>query len=72
MEFLFNGCAKDCVWKHAPTARKLATHLGAHPEILRLARKRFEDYARGTALEPVDVPLRAEAALVDVDADSDS
>ena len=55
MEFLFNGCRRDCTWNHKPTARKVSLHLRDHPTVLALAQKRFEEMQRGVVLEPLEI-----------------
>ena len=57
MEFLFNGCGRDCVWVHKPTPRKISVHLKSFPTVFQSAKKRLDDMAVGAAAGPLDIPL---------------
>jgi hypothetical protein len=56
MEFLFNGCARDCCWGHKPTSRKLSLHLGYHPKVLAVAKERLAMFTQRTYLDPIELP----------------
>jgi hypothetical protein len=57
MEFLFNGCTRDCTWQHKPTPKKIAIHLKAFSNVFQLARKQLDNLAVGDVVEKVEIPL---------------
>ena len=58
MEFLFNGCVRDCSWKHIPTAKKIAMHLKGFPTVQALAKRRLQEITipGSTRLPPMELP----------------
>eukprot|EP00658_Telonema_sp_P-2_P022119 TRINITY_DN18832_c0_g1_i2.p1 TRINITY_DN18832_c0_g1~~TRINITY_DN18832_c0_g1_i2.p1 ORF type:complete len:299 (+),score=67.72 TRINITY_DN18832_c0_g1_i2:166-1062(+) len=59
MEFLFNGCIRDCSWKHFPSQKKVALHLKHHPAVYALAMRRLPEIMTpgGSArLKPCQLP----------------
>lgn len=57
MEFLFNGCTRDCCWKHAPTDRKISMHLSGHPEVFKKATEQFTEFRTRGRAAPLAIPL---------------
>jgi hypothetical protein len=57
LEFLFNGCTRDCAWRHVPTEKKVRYHCRRHPHILAIALRRTQDLLRGVRLLPTEIPL---------------
>lgn len=56
MEILFNGCTRDCAFKHGQISdKKISTHLKMFPNVHRLAMKRWAESKSGKRLDPVDL-----------------
>lgn len=57
MEFLFNGCRRDCCWGHKPTERRITLLLRGHPDVKRQALQRMVEFGRAGFAEPTEIPL---------------